>query len=325
MSFQLPHKKTKLSEFTVHYIYFKNIGIGDYPSMLDMISELIYELGIALIEQTVIGNSAYVKATAKKEKKCFGEPNWPLHWLIGDDENLSGVFVGISGATVKTIVSDNFINKIIETESLRFCYTGQIKAQNTKANSNIQLNEIKDEAAKALLISGMSSEHVIKTQTISSSAEEFELEKTNKALLTSKIWSENQYHTSPLCSAWSLSKKNEKLTVSALDSQINATLVTLKDSKLLFTANPSDENNKYSSTSEYVHYCLLEIEKLLEQEDLSWPNMVKGLLSFENKQDLKYFKALCKDKKIPLSSILFISIDENTTLNGFSFSCDFSS
>ncbi len=338
MSIQLAHKTVPYGDFNQHYIFFKNIDSADLNKLTDELSGLIYENKISLIEGVVSGNTTHYKSYNKAEKKTFGETNWPMSWLHNEqtESKLSGYYTGISGATVKTLLGSNFINKVFETAQARYCFTGEVRTEETKIPKKDQLKAVLNTLNTGLSFAGLEPVNIIRTWFYSTdignwnSAFNNEINsfftKTNACSAYTNVGCYNQHQSSILGSVLALKPLTDHFQVKHIKSAINppnktavpAIIVEMPNNEILLVSSKGCSNNESEavpniSCKNQILKSLENIEALLNETKFTWKNMVRAIAYFTNLKDIKRFKQICKDKGIPASPILVTLVTLNNS------------
>jgi len=348
MTIQLTHKKVNYGGFYLHHVFYKNLNISALSVLCDQVSELIYNEQISLISHTIYANLKLTKNYSKAEKLTFGDVNWPELWLQNqnNEENISGYYTGISGSTVKTLAGDNFITKIVESNEARYCFAGEIRALKTKDNFEKQSKEVFQTILKVLLISGIAVKHIRQAWYFINNLKDTNKELTklqedffsandpgNKQIpMTSILGTANQYKNAIQNAFIAIKPNNKNIEVEYCtfsDKDPAKTVVKIKSDKykgLFFGTNCSSEiiqNVLNEVSSDQITYVLNAYESLLQSEGFEWKNMVRAIAYFKSTKDIKLFKQICKERKIPVSPVLVTESEILTNSSSFNFEADF--
>jgi len=284
MAVQISIRSVNFNEFTFHYLIYKNVATIAFEELFDGVAELLYEHQISIISNTILGDQFTLKQFKKAEAQAFDEPNWPTNqWLVSDDSsNISGMFWGVSGLTLKTLASDNFTTKIFETPKTRYCLIGDLAIKNTDEVIN-----------QAMLFAGLSANNVIKTwSTINMPFE------NKKTLNIEGLFIQN--------SIWSIRTENESVTtINIADNEFSG------KSQLLTTLNYQALTLQLITgkgvTSEQL---LTAIDQLIQAKGYSWAQLQQSFVCFSDNGQQKEFKNHCKTLKIPMAPLL-MSVSTN--------------
>ena len=117
MSNHIVHKAIKYKYFYLHFLSYKQLETKNIEPCLDEVYKEIFEHNIEIINCKLILPKPLLGKYKKMMKKVFGETNWMHNELFVDEkEKLSGIFIGVSGCLVKTLLTDTSIIKLVISE-----------------------------------------------------------------------------------------------------------------------------------------------------------------------------------------------------------------
>lgn len=118
MSNPVLYKTVSFKAFQLHFFYFKQANINTLEQVYDEVSELTYSNHIEIIHHQLFVPAAYKNTQNKLVKKVFGEVNW-FNSVLCTQENeiVSGVFIGISACSFKTLLMGNNMFKLFDLSS----------------------------------------------------------------------------------------------------------------------------------------------------------------------------------------------------------------
>lgn len=320
MNIQVLHKQIELGDFNLNYLFYKNINIKDFSVLTDQVSELLFSNKLSIQSHVINVDLNQSKIVKKAEKKTFGEVNWSTKMLpkINQDNSVSGYYIAIGGATVKTIAASNFIAKIIEVADKRWCFANDIYSD---ANSTKGLRATLD---SLMLFTGYESKHIVKAEFLLNK-ESF----VNKGAYLNIVDLNSAHHSiAPF-----FLEGNSSLNIRLLKQQDDLNNVTeiknenvlktnFKSAQLLeigveaFGFKDLDIQNQIIKTIQsYTDY--------LKLNDFTWKNMVRCVVYLDSVDSVKLFKNYCKENQIPFSVIIPIESKFCLENNLFRMEADF--
>ncbi len=308
----LSKREIKAGNITFAFFLFKNLPSNDIEELIEwMFGQTNVDQSV-IINSIVWGHSSFMKNWLKGFDDAFDEANWPFLWVDRVDAKMeiSGYFITISGTTIKTIVSDDFVTKNFDSPFGRVMTGGNFNA-GKGLSVNLQANKLTDNFQKALLFSGMASENIIETTL---------LIPTDSGEVSFGI---------PLSSVL-VSPENKNIQANILAISV------LNDKSVTFLANDlihlTEFNvNNHSLTQVILKYSisgdenigtisqnlLSELEKHLLQKSIEWKNLLYAIIYCSNSEISKILISQIKEKKIPLSAIIIIDHQIAGFKNGF--------
>jgi hypothetical protein len=315
-------KTFRFAGFQMHQLFFKKMTVTDFEAVADSLAEYLHTQEASLIQLFMTGPEKDQKPWNKACMQTFGEVNWPLTWInLPDKQHESSLGVTcISGQTVKTIVGNGFISKIIETSDSRL---GVVGASHPPVNEGSPLTEY---LVKGLLFTGCDTSHLLKawipTSIDASEHSSLTLSETEAPIPTAVLPFDSSNKAEIIHSLWALKSNHPELSIQKNIRQnaygtFYSTAINHWDSKsLMLSGNLATGEN----TPEQV---LNALSEQLMQHGFDWEHGVRGILYCPSPSDEKALKELFKSRKIPLAPWLFLPCPSNGPKPQFWFDADF--
>ena len=338
MNASIHMKKVPFFEATLGYVFFKNLEIAELNLFFESLSELFYSEECSPIAVLVQGDNRYQKTWKKTTDRVFDESNWITTWIQSpeNDRHLSGYFTVLSDANLKSLISDTFNLKVFDTPNTRFCLVGNIQESERKLSAGEELKRVGETLASSLAFCGLEPRNVVRQSLWMPSYANKEwvvnhyntvMDLNPQPLETVSCYETYSQDSDPiLASAMALHNKAQNIQVQPLNLAIGHSMKGVKLSGFgmeYVMVNPfqlaSSENNADNCLEEK----LVQFSQTLATLDLDWNHMVRGVVFASGKDGIKAFKNACKELKIPLASMNFISSAFKNKTSQWTLECDF--
>lgn len=265
MSLNIIHKEVQLFGLTIHQSFFKQVKNHEFEDICNAVSDYLYEQRASIVSFCIINGNSKLKPIQKTLINVFDEVNWPIQFVIADDDVCSGVFLSVANCNVKTILANNIISKILETNSGKFALFG---SENPAQKLTIEQLET------PLMFAGLSPKHVL---------HQFEISELNNEVGQKLVFASNCVKTKEIAQAGTI---------------IGNILYTDKQQVISLTSH--SKLIEAVQISEFIH----DISKTIEAHNFTWQHLIHAKIVCKSKEFVKELKQVFKQNKIPLSVAL---------------------
>jgi hypothetical protein len=333
MNTNIAIKKIPFFDATLTYIYFKNIAIGGLQDFSESINELFYTEEITPISVTVNGSAKAYKLWVKANQNVFEEVNWITTWFTASEKesSVSGYFMAVGGTNLKSLVSDRFICKVFDTAQARFCFVGEVYLSTKKTPLPSEWEQVQLQINNAIQLCGLEGDNLIKQHFLVSNYEAFNslkpiIEHSHHSKGLQVVVSGNQHQTAILGGGIAIKPLNAEMVIEIKDagkaSQIKVSNQDLEYVQLL-NASALGAISESSDYDKQISQTMDAVADWMAISGLNWSHLCRGIAYFTEAEGAKLFKALCKERKIPLANILAICLDLKTQVPSFDLELDF--
>lgn len=278
MSNSIFQKTIVFDHFKAHMFYFKQKDVSELDEVFDEVYEQVYATESEIVGLQAIAPNQHFKNFDKTLQKVFGDINWIVNRLnTGDKEKVSGVFIAISGCTIKTLLANKSILKLFEVANSKVSLVGSLN-NDEASDSDLEKN---------LIFTGLTNNNII-------------FNNSNSVI--------GNYNVVFLTNYQGVKLISEKNLINIRGFELgNSTFIKIESAK-------SKNTEEFRV---FIKEQLDAINVQLESRKLEWRHLIKALFIVENKQQLKLIKSMLKDYKIPLSVTLFAESNNSNELLNF--------
>ncbi|MGD9994636.1 MAG: hypothetical protein AB7S69_15165 [Salinivirgaceae bacterium] len=305
MNSQAIIKTFPFAGFDLHQLFFKKITVRDFEAVADTLAEYMHTQEASLIQLFMVGPEKEQKPWNKACMQTFGEINWPLTWINLPEKQpeCSLCVTCISGQTVKTIIGNEFVSKIIETPDSRL---GIVGAGNKPVNAGSPLAE---SLVKGLLFTGCESSHLLKawipTRLSGSKDSPGKPSETEAALPIAVLPFDPTYKGEIIHSLWALKTRHPEISIQKSTKQntygtFHTTVISHWESKSLMLSG------NFSTSENTLEQVINFLSEFLKEKGFDWNHCVRGVSYCHPAESEKALKDLFKSLKIPLAPWLFV-------------------
>lgn len=315
-------KTIPFAGFQLHHLFFKKMTVTDFEAVADTVAEYLHTQEANLIQLFVAGPEKDQKLWNKACMQTFGEVNWPLTWInLPNKQHESSLCVtGVSGQTVKTVIGNGFISKIIETPDSRL---GIVGASNKPVNAGSSLAET---LVKGLLFTGCESSHLLKAwipTRISGSKDSTNKHPETETPLSIAVLPFDPSHKGEINhSLWALKTRHPEISIQKSTEQntygtFHSTVINHWETKSLMLSG------NFSTNENTLEQAINSLGEQLKEKGFDWNHCVRGVSYCHPAENEKALKELFKSLKIPLAPWLFVPGPSTGQESQFWFDADF--